>query len=103
MPNGESKNWIRMCAAIDGFRAKYNSWPKTVRVFDFFPSELKRVLSENDHTKLQSKIDIVGDNSLFIAVDETGNSYSYGDEGFSKKEPDIRAEDWLGVSPDYYD
>jgi len=103
VPNGESKNWLRFCASIDGFRARYNHWPKSVRVLDFFPNELKRVLSIEDYTKLISKINIIGDNSPFIAIDETGKSYSYGEEGFSKERPDIRAQDWFGVTPDYYD
>lgn len=103
MPNGESKNWIRFCAAIDGFRARYNYWPQSARVLDFFPDELKRVLSKEDYAQLKSKIEIIGDNSPFIATDETGKTYNYGEEGFSNKKPDIRAQDWLGVTPEYYD
>ncbi len=85
------------------FVGRYNRWPKSVRVFDFFPNELKRVLSKEDYAKITSKIEIVGDNSPFIAIDETGKSYNYGEEGFSEEEPDIRARDWFGVTPDYYD
>ena len=103
MPNGESKNWIRFCAAIDGFRARYNHWPKSIRVLDFFPNELQRVLSKEDYAKLKSKIEIIGDNSPFIAIDETGKSYNYGEEGFAKEKPDIWACDWFDVAPDYYD
>ena len=83
MPNGESKNWIRFCAAIDGFRARYNHWPRSVRVLDNFPDELKRVLSKEDYKRLTSKIGIIGDNSPYIAIDETGKSYNYAEEGFS--------------------
>jgi len=103
MPNGESKNWIRFCAAIDGFRAKYEHWPLSVGVPLFFIDELKSVLTEKDQTKLASKIDIIGDDSTFNAFDNSGNFYDYGKKGFSQKEPDIRAENWLDVEPDYYD
>jgi hypothetical protein len=103
MPNGESKNWIRFCAAIEGFRSRYGKWPSTVKVLDFFPDELERVLSEADHAKLLSKINVIGDDSPFVAIDESGNSYDYGHEGFSEKESDIQASDWLDVNPDYYD
>ena len=32
MPNGDDKNWVRNCSAIDGFRARYNHWPSSVRL-----------------------------------------------------------------------
>jgi len=41
MPNGESKNWIRFCGAIDVFRAHYNSWSNRVRVPKFFIKEFR--------------------------------------------------------------
>jgi hypothetical protein len=31
MPNGIDKNWMRMCAAINGFRARYQRWLVRVR------------------------------------------------------------------------
>ena len=27
VPNGDDKNWVRLCGAIDGFRVKYVKWP----------------------------------------------------------------------------
>ena len=103
MPNGESKNWIRFCGAIDGFRSHYNSWPNRVRVPIFFIEELKTVLSPESFAKLESKVILIGDDSPHIAEDGAGRSYNYGSKGFSKIKPDIRAFDWLGVDPDYYD
>jgi len=46
MPNGDSKNWIRFCASIDGFRARYGSWPTKVRVPNFFIEELQEILTK---------------------------------------------------------
>ncbi len=103
MPNGESKNWLKFCAAIDGFRSRYGKWPTAVRVLDFFPDELKSVLSEADHAKLLSKIKILADDSAFIAVDESGNAYDYGREGFPGPTLEVRASEWLGVTPDYFE
>ena len=103
MPNGESKNWIRFCGSIDGFRAHYNSWPNRVRVPNFFIEELRTVLSPESFAKLESKINLIGDESHFIAEDGAGRSYNYGSKGFSKIKPDVRAFEWLGVDPDYYD
>ncbi len=103
MPNGESKNWIRFCSAIDGFRAYYKSWPNRVRVPNFFINELKTVLPPESFTKLESKLILIGDESPYIAEDGAGRSYNYGFKGFSKIKPDVRAFEWLGVDPDYYD
>ncbi|MBC8394340.1 MAG: hypothetical protein H8E17_17445 [Deltaproteobacteria bacterium] len=103
MPNGESKNWIRFCIAIEGFRVTYDKWPDKIHVPDFFIDELKEKFSESEYVKLTSKIELIGDDSPYVAVDESGDTYSYGDEGFSDKKPDIRAEEWLDVFPDYYD
>ena len=103
MPNGGSKNWIRFCAAIDGFRCRYGKWPRLVRVPTFFSDELKIVLSEQDQSVLSTKIRIIGDGSPFIAMDESGNSYDYGEEGFSDERPDIQADVWLDVTCEYDD
>ena len=73
MPNGESKNWIRFCGAIDGFRANYKSWPNRVRVPNFFIEELRTVLSPESFAKLESKIFLITDNKkldLVKAVDK---------------------------------
>ena len=96
MPNGIDKNWMRMCAAINGFRARYQRWPVRVRmpqnaIADLFTSE--------SLAKIQKKLTLVEDDSLYIVEDDAGNSYNYGEEGLSPK-PDISAHIWLDVTPD---
>jgi len=103
MPNAKFNNWVRFCAAIDGFRSRYKRWPESIKVPKPFPDELERLLSEDELSLLASKIRIIEDNSPYIAKDGAGNSYSYGDEGFSDETPDIRAQDWLDATTDYYD
>ena len=103
MPNGESKNWIRFCGAIDGFRAHYKSWPNRVRAPKFFIEELRTVLSPGSFVKLESKLILIDDDSPYIAEDGAGRSFNYEFQGSSKIKPDIRAFEWLGVNPDYYD
>ena len=103
MLNGESKNWIRFLAAIDGFQATYGRWPTRVRVFSFFIEELKSKLNEPSFSRLSSMVQLIGDGSPYIAEDENGNSYNYGEEGFSKIRSDVSANVWLGVQPDYFD
>lgn len=103
MPNGESKNWVRFCIAIDGFRANYKSWPDRVRVPKFFIEELRTVLSAESLAKLESKINLIGDESHFIAEDGAGRSFNYALQGSSIIKPDVCAFEWLGVDPDYDD
>ena len=103
MSNGESKNWIRFCGAIDGFRSHYKSWPNRVRVPKFFIEELRTVLSPEKFAKLESKIKLIGDESHYIAEDGAGRSFNYEFQESSRNNPDIRAEKWLGVEPGYYD
>ena len=103
MPNGESKNWIRMCAAINGYQARYNEWPKKVRVPKFFSEELERVATQEQLNKLASKIELIADDSEFVAEGDNNESYNYSREGFPDKQPDISAQDWIGFMPDYYD
>ena len=31
MPNGEDRNWVRLCIAVNGFRARYQKWSETAR------------------------------------------------------------------------
>lgn len=103
MPNGESKNWIRMCAAIDGYRLRYREWPKRVRVPTFFPEELESVATQDELRKLARKIELITDDSKFIAEGENDKSYNYDKEGFANNGPDIKAQEWIGFMPDYYD
>ena len=100
MPNGHDKNWIRVCAAIEGFRVRHGRWPTRVRLFPVALAELRdHLFTPDDFAKITSKIALVPDDAPMIAEDDTGASYNYGKEGFSKKKPDIRASDWLAVTP----
>jgi hypothetical protein len=97
MPNGIDKNWIRMCAALDGFRARYGSWPTKIRLPE---GAIEALFTAGTLARLEQKVRFIYDGSPFLAEDETGRSYSYGQEGFSNQPPDIPATEWLGVEPD---
>jgi len=97
MPNGIDKNWYRMCAAINGFRACYGSWPTRIRMAE---GAIKELFTEETFAKLGEKLTFVYDGSPYIAEDDLGRSYSYGREGFSVQPPDIQAREWLNVEPD---
>jgi len=103
MPNGESRNWIRMCAAINGYRARYCEWPKRIRVAKYFPEELELVATQEQLNLLASKIELIADGSEYVAEGDNNQSYSYGKESFPDTQPDISAQEWIGFMPDYYD
>lgn len=97
MPNGIDKNWCRMCAAINGFCVRYSSWPTRIRIPE---GAIEYLFTEETFARLEEKIRIVYDGSPYIAEDEAGRSYNYGQAGFSAQAPNIHACDWLNVEPD---
>ena len=97
MPNGIDKNWYRMCAAINGFRARYDSWPTKIHLPE---GAIRHLFSEETLEKLQEKLAIIYDDSPYVAEDDLGRSYNYGREGFYDEPPDIQAREWLDVEPD---
>ena len=99
MPNGHDRNWIRLCAAVDGFRARYGKWPSRIRLHPLCLDDLRDMFAPDDFRHLSQSLELIADDSPFIAEDTDGRSYSYGDEGFSETEPDMRASHWLGIEP----
>jgi hypothetical protein len=100
MPNGGDKNWVRLCAAVDGFRARHRSWPSRIRVFPEAIADLRdNVFDRLSLQRLEAKVSLVPDETPFIAEDDEGRSYNLGKEGFSKVKPDIRTSDWIGIVP----
>lgn len=100
MPNGATKNWVRLCAAIDGFRFRYKSWPLRVVVDPIIYRSLKAIFIPESFKKLTSKIILDTSNSAQVVAIGDGGRYDYGREGFPENQPDIRAADWLGICPD---
>jgi len=99
MPNGSDKNWVRFCAAIDGYRSRYEQWPSKVRLYSDVIRDLRIILGKDGFSALESKLKLIPDDAPIIAEDEEGRKYSYGDEGFSYKDPDVSARDWLKIRP----
>ena len=42
MPNGADKNFVRLCAALNGFRLRYGKWPTRVVIYPISPPRLHR-------------------------------------------------------------
>ena len=97
MPNGIDRNWVRFCAAVNGFRARYHHWPTKMRMYE---NAIEFLFKPDTVSKLKEKMKLIYDDSPFIAEDDHGNCYNYADEGFSDVQPDIDARAWLEVSPD---
>jgi hypothetical protein len=98
MPNGADKNFVRLCCAIDGFRIRYKAWPTAVRLRAGIIADLRdHVLGVEAFAKVEAKVRLIPDEALMIAEDVTGRAYDYEKNGPPSQEPDIRAQDWLGV------
>ena len=97
VPNGIDKNWVRLCAAVDGFHMRYGHWPTRVRIPAISMNDFKFLFREADLLKITSKVRFVLDEEPFVAEDEEGGRYNYGQEGFPQSETRISADEWFGV------
>jgi len=103
MPNGDDKNWVRLCAAIDGFRMRYGRWPKRVRMHALMLGDFYHIFTPADFAKIAHKVELITDGSQMVADDSKGASYNYGEEGFPSERPKPNAAEWLGVTPKHPD
>jgi hypothetical protein len=98
MPNGGDKNWIRLCAAIDGFRLRYDRWPSRIRLNPYSLEDLRyHILPIVEFARIEKQLKFISDEKAgMIAEDDTGAAYDYGNEGFPETRPDPDAREWLG-------
>lgn len=98
MPNGDDASWIRVCAAIDGFRSRYGRWPVRVRLFSAALEDIRdHILTPQGFAVVASVVELVADDTApMIAEGVAGECYNYGQEGFPKPRPDEPARDWFG-------
>ena len=97
MLSGYDENFIRLCAAIDGFRVRYRRWPTRVRIFPAALDDIRELFTPADYARIVAKVELIGDGAPYVAEDELGCRYSYGRDGFPRKKPTPRATEWLGV------
>ena len=101
IPNGSERNWVRLCHAINGFRAVYRAWPTRVRLPEICLADLREHLfTPETFSKLETKLQFIADGSEFIIEDELGNSFSYAEQLSAMHKPDVTAEAWLRVDID---
>ena len=99
MPNGSNKNFVRMCLTINGFHARYGTWPTTVRVPPFVVPELRdHILGPEAFARVELKIRVIPQEGTFVAEDEGGGRFDYdADHDSIPAYPKIDAREWLGV------
>ena len=98
MPNGGDKNYVRLCAAIDGFKARYGRWPERVVVEQGYIEDIRdHVLAPGEFDRMQQKLKVVEGDARFRAEDDAGNFYHYEDEGFPARKPEPSAREWLDL------
>jgi hypothetical protein len=103
MPNGHNKNFVRLCAAVEGFRSRYGQWPARVRIFPATLENLRSLFTPADFEKLTAKVQLIPAEAPFIAEDDAGNSYNYGADGAPKRDGEALTPAWLGVTPIAHD
>jgi hypothetical protein len=98
VPNGGDKNWVRVCAAIDGFRAQHGRWPNRVRVMPLALVDLvSDVLTPVGFALVSSVVELVPEEGAeMIAEDGSGAEYNYGQEGFPEGEVGPPTREWFG-------
>lgn len=100
MPNGGDKNFVRLCAALNGFKQRHGLWPTRVVAYSASLEDLRQhVLGRTAYDAVTRKVALIVGDAGFRAEDDSGNSYDYGQEGFPESRPNPSAEEWLGVHP----
>ena len=97
MINDEGRNWIRMCAAVDGFRARYGARPTMIKIPSEIIDDLRIDLGDEMFEKVATRVKFIADETGFIAEDNQGRQFDYAQEGFSKGSPDIPAATWFEI------
>jgi len=99
MPNGdEIKNYVRLCHAIDGFRAKHGAWPTKALLSEETRRDLEASLEGAALRRLRRMIPIESGKSVSVAGDRR-RVFHYGKDGWAQIDHRPRAEEWLGISP----
>ena len=91
---------MRLCIAVNGFRARHQKWPETALISKGLAEDIKSLFKPLTYEAVLTKLEIVevADEGHIELVDKAGNSFKYGEEGIF--DPDVDAGSWFGVTPD---
>lgn len=98
MPNGHGRNWVRVCAAVDGYRQRYGRWPVRVRIAPQALADLAdHILTPEGLAVVNEKIQLIAEEDAeMIAEGPNGETYCYGNEGFPTEDIRPSAEEHFG-------
>lgn len=102
MPNGDDKNWVRVCLAIDGFRIQFGRWPTRVRLPPaYFENVVGHVLNPAGFALVSTLVEIMSDEDLtenvaIIAEDGERSQFRYGEDSNSAEGPEPDAMCYFG-------
>jgi hypothetical protein len=100
VPNGEDKNWVRLCAALDGFFVRYGRWPTRIRLPIYAIEDFRHLFAPESFRRLMEQFDVVVDPHYFAAESDGGRRYDYMRESFPSTRPLVPAPVWLDLHPD---
>lgn len=89
---------VRVLEALNGFKAKYGSWPTELLISPITLANLKEHhLTKLGFTLLENKVRLVNTTKGKLASrDDSGRTFDYDSEGWSRDRPEEPAEVWLG-------
>jgi hypothetical protein len=71
VPNGDSKNWDRVCYSIDQFRTRHGRWPKRVRMIPVcFVDLTTHVLTPLGFALVSSVVELVPEEDAEMIADD---------------------------------
>lgn len=62
-------------------------------------NDFRRLFSEREVLRITARVQIVVDDAAFVAENDDGGRYNYGEESSPNPAPKIGAYEWFGVSP----
>jgi len=94
------RNFIRLLAALDGFKERHGNWPPRVVVESRTLERLHEFLGDRFMREVQRKVELAAGPAGFRAEGNGGAYYDYGKEGFPDSRPTPSAQEWLDLPLD---
>ncbi|WP_405279070.1 hypothetical protein [Gaopeijia maritima] len=79
VPNGIDKNLVRLTLVVDAFRQQFGRWPRRVVLHAALRDDIRRLLSDQQMTVLESRLELVVGDAAFRAEDDDGHWLHYGE------------------------
>jgi hypothetical protein len=100
MPNGASKNLVRLCCAAAVYRAKFNEWPGEARMPPLVVWDLAQVLDGDNFEQLATRLRLfTSAETTRVSVGGSAGIVWYDEVDFDRvqSEQQETATRWLGL------